>query len=146
MICRYFICNLWCWWLEHATKKQLRLITKSLSLCSERKLPRDCRFENCHIARSSSQLGSCGFSDVVFIISPPPTVGTLPDFLLASAVVNPFVSLPSPLYSGVRTKEPWPFINTLSLRSISSRIDGKKSINFLYWRVDGKKRTTETSV
>lgn len=102
---------------------------------------RDCRLENCHITRSSSQLGSCKLSDEVFIISPPPppTTGPLPDFLLLIAANNfdpPF----APLYSCECTSEPWPFINTLSLRSISSRIDGKKSINFFYLQWGRKKK------
>lgn len=95
---------------------------------------RDCRLLNCHIARSSSQLGSWMLSDDDFIISPP--VVTLPDFLLLSAV-KPFVT---PLYSCERTSDPWPFINTLSLTSISSRIDGKKSINFFCYGVEKKEQ------
>lgn len=101
---------------------------------------RDCRLENCHIARSSSQLGSCRLSDEVFMISPPPTIaGPLPDFLLLSAV-NPFIPPFAPLYSCECTSEPWPFINTLSLTSISSRIDGKKSINF-FCLMRGRKKS-----
>lgn len=83
---------------------------------------RDCRLLNCHIARSSSQLGSWRLRGDDFIISPP--VG--PDFLLLSAIKPLF----PPLYSWGWTSDPWPFINTLSFTSISRRIDGKKSINF----------------
>lgn len=64
------------------------------------------------------------------MISPPPPAGTLVDFLLLSAASILFPPL-APLYSCDLTSAPWPFINTLSLRSMSSKTDGKKSINFL---------------